>query len=63
MEPSSHTIVYTIHTKVYKVHNNSRGWWVHFYGSHESLYLGNDKPDLDVGDEITIRIFKYAKSS
>lgn len=34
------------------------GWFVHLEGSHESLYLGTDRPELDSGDPVEIRIRK-----
>lgn len=32
------------------------GWFVHLEGSHESIYLGEDEPNLVVGDTIEVRI-------
>jgi len=34
------------------------GWFVHLEGSSESLYLGADRPALDSGDVVEIRIRK-----
>lgn len=34
------------------------GWFVHFEGSWEAIYLGQEKPDLQSGDAITIKISK-----
>lgn len=36
----------------------SLGWYVHFEGSWEAVFLGFDKPDLDAGDEVEIVIRK-----
>ena len=33
-----------------------RGWWVAFEGSWESIYLGEQRPDLEVGQDIMITI-------
>lgn len=33
-----------------------RGWWVSFEGSWESLYLGEERPDLHVGQDVLITI-------
>lgn len=45
-------------------HKYSKGWFVHFEGSHEKLFLGKDKPTLEVGDLIEIFITRvvHAKS-
>lgn len=40
--------------------NVSRGWFVAFEGSHESLFLGMEKPGLVVGDEVEVNIRKKA---
>lgn len=34
------------------------GWFVHFEGSWEAIYLGTEKPDLKSGDPIQIQIRK-----
>lgn len=34
------------------------GWWVRFSGSRERMYAGREKPDVEVGDLVTIRITK-----
>jgi len=36
----------------------SVGWFVLFEGSHESLYMGQDFPNLTTGDAVEIRIRK-----
>lgn len=36
----------------------SRGYYVHFDGSWEKLYLGHEQPTLRAGDEVEIRIRK-----
>lgn len=33
-----------------------KGWYVHFDGSRESIYLGMEKPDLEIGSEVEITI-------
>jgi hypothetical protein len=33
-----------------------RGWWVSFEGSWESIYLGEERPDLQVGQDVLITI-------
>lgn len=43
----------------------SLGWFAVFQGSHEALYVGETKPDWDVGDNVKItfeRVSKYAIS-
>jgi hypothetical protein len=32
------------------------GWFVSFDGSHESLWLGPEEPDLTAGQEVNLRI-------
>jgi len=52
-------IIYTIKTKVTGIKDLTGvglGWFVHFEGSHESLYFGEEKPEAQVGDTATIRI-------
>lgn len=34
------------------------GWFVNFEGSHESLYLGDTRPELSPGDPVSIVIEK-----
>lgn len=34
------------------------GWFVRFEGSYEALFMGLDRPDLNVGDTVEIRIRK-----
>ncbi len=34
------------------------GWFVHLAGSWEALYLGEEKPDFIVGDQVKISITK-----
>jgi hypothetical protein len=34
------------------------GWFVAFEGSHESLYFGENEPDLKVGDDIEVSFRK-----
>lgn len=67
LEPSSETtslplgIVYVFQTRVKKLEKakislNCEGWFVHLEGSWESLFLGEDEPNLVVGDTIEVRI-------
>ncbi len=37
-------------------HKYSKGWYAHFQGSWEKLFLGMNEPTLKAGDEITILI-------
>lgn len=32
----------------------SLGWFVHFQGSHESIFFGDAKPDFNAGDIVKI---------
>lgn len=32
----------------------SLGWFVHFQGSHESIFFGDEKPDFAVDDIVVI---------
>lgn len=42
--------------------NKSMGWFVHFEGSYESLYVGETKPiGLDPGTEVEVVIVSKAK--
>lgn len=56
----SEPIVYTIPTRVAGLKqvqvDGELGWFVLFEGSHEYLGLGEDKPEVEVGDTATIRI-------
>lgn len=60
----SDTIHYLIFTRVVTTDERTvpdggaliRGWFVHFEGSRESVYLGAEKPHLKVGDRVCIRI-------
>lgn len=55
---------YVIPTKVDKlVQDPNLGWWVHFQGSWESLFLGADKPDMNIGDEVIITIQRRTKDA
>ena len=45
--------------------NQSLGWYIGFEGSHESLYFGKTRPELNTGDRvrITFESITDAKSS
>ena len=36
----------------------SLGWYASFEGSHEALYVGNEKPAWDTGDKVKITFEK-----
>lgn len=36
----------------------SKGWFVHFGGSHEKMNFGAEKPDFNVGDSVKITFEK-----
>ena len=36
--------------------DESRGWFIGLEGSYEFLYIGNEKPNIKVGDIATVRI-------
>lgn len=48
-----------------KSKGRSLGWFVSFVGSREAIYMGYEKPDIEVGDEfkITFEKVKDAKPS
>jgi hypothetical protein len=61
MSKAHERILYRIPTRVKAIHQglNNPGWFAHFEGSHESLFLGPEKPsDLKVGDPVFIDIVK-----
>lgn len=45
--------------------SNSLGWYVQFEGSQEAIFFGDEKPEIEVGDEfrITFERMKNAISS
>lgn len=49
-----------IHSEVADIHkdNSGLGFYMHFAGSHESLFVGNEKPDIEVGQKVVITIQK-----
>ena len=57
MEPAGTKIRYVIYTTVRKVDKVPIGYFVHFDGSHESIYLG-DEATLVVGDKVKITFEK-----
>lgn len=65
MEPVEAAVRYHITTKVLKTFQEKRGWFVHFEGSWESLYLGDQEPDFKQNDvvHITIERIPNAQSS
>jgi hypothetical protein len=40
--------------------NVSSGWYITLDGSRESIYLGNDKPDITEGQEVKVSIIPEA---
>lgn len=36
----------------------SQGWYINLIGSWEMLYVGNDKPNLKINDDVTVTIEK-----
>jgi len=38
----------------------SSGWFVNFEHSHEALYLGEEKPELNPGDKVKITFERLA---
>ena len=41
---------------IYEIERKTIGWFVQFEGSHEYTFLGFEKPNLQIGQKITIRI-------
>lgn len=41
---------------IYEIERENIGWFVQFVGSDESNFLGFEKPDLQVGQQVKIRI-------
>lgn len=39
----------------------SLGWWVAIKDANMSFYLGNEKPDMEAGDELLITIEKRGR--
>ena len=53
---------YVIFTKVSNMYEYAEtGWFVHFEGSRESIFLGKEKPDLEEGDLIRIGIERMSR--
>lgn len=50
--------LYVITTSLTKLFEDGNRWFVHLDGSRESLSLGTEKPDLNVGDKIKITLEK-----
>ena len=42
-------------------HDVSLGWFVLFQGLGSALYMGKEKPPIEKGDEVVIRIDFYAR--
>lgn len=40
----------------------SLGWFVQLEGSYESLYLGQEKPDLQINDTVDIIISRHERT-
>lgn len=41
----------------------SRGWFVQFAGSYESLFFGQEKPNLEEGDKVKISFEKIKENT
>lgn len=41
---------------IYEIEREDIGWFVQFQGSDESNFLGFDKPELEVGQSVILRI-------
>ncbi len=41
---------------IYEIERKNIGWFVLFEGSNEWKFLGNEKPNLQVGQKVKIRI-------
>jgi hypothetical protein len=54
MEPADTKVRYAIYAKVSTIRESPQGWFVHFAGSHESVFLGPEKLDFNVGDKVKI---------
>lgn len=50
MEPAEAKVRYVIYAEVEKIYQHGDKWFVHFAGSHESVFLGNYRPDFTQGD-------------
>lgn len=56
-------VVYTIKTSVTGI-SKKAGWFVSLKGLWTSLYIGQERPDIEVGDEAIIQIRRpHAKHS
>ena len=57
-EPHSWRIVTDQETgaKIHESDQRSLGWFVTLDGSRESMYVGDTKPDLTVGQDVTVTI-------
>lgn len=54
MEPTKAEVRFVIYTNVGKVTKNPAGYFVHFIGSWESIFLGVEDPGLQVGEKVKI---------
>lgn len=59
-ETTTTTYIALIHSEVADIHkdNSGLGFYMHFAGSHESLFVGNAKPDCEVGQRVVITVQK-----
>jgi hypothetical protein len=56
MEPADAKmkVKYTVIVRVNFVTHREYGWFVHFEGSHESIFLGQERPKFNPGDTVRI---------
>lgn len=57
---------YVVYSKVLKVEEQKEpkvGWFVHFEGSWESIFLGEEKPAFEPGDTVKITFEKSNKGA
>jgi len=52
-------VMYTTVRRVSEYH--PLGWFAFFEGSHESIRLGNERPDMNEGDHVKITIERVPK--
>ena len=58
MESTRGKVRYVVYSNVTKVEKVGLGYFVHFLGSHELIYVGEDVPDMRVGDKVRITMEK-----
>lgn len=58
VEERQHTHYVQGHGESAVFHNVSLGFFLILFGSYEALYVGNEPPDIKIGDTVTITITK-----